>query len=306
MRTAPVLLLSVCVLATSLVMAAGSAHGQSCPDPPSARSFSRVCAGVCVDSGTQTGNPAESSRSDGYTNIGTNLGASAALTIDTGYFSTSTYVGGMMPITATASNDARANTTGDVFDCLTMEGSTGPAWLHVPIQVQGSSNVSWSIAGAYEPPPGFDVAGSTLSILCTASAEQQDLPCDDPTLAWTESDTIDTVVELVVPFTFGAPVTLHFGPRMISSMGYAANGGEGSLEGMVDLAVDGLLLPAYVKDLGGSLLPAATVAAGSGFDYLHPAPEPDAAVGGLAAVASVLGLAASRRARRRFPTSGPA
>ena len=45
----------------------------------------------------------------------------------------------------------------------------------------------------------------------------------------------------------------------------------------------------YVTDFSGNLIPNITVSATSGFDYLHPTPEPGA-VGGLVAIGALVAL----------------
>jgi hypothetical protein len=52
--------------------------------------------------------------------------------------------------------------------------------------------------------------------------------------------------------------------------------------------------PAYVTDDFGTVIPDATISAESGFDYLHPVPEPLAT-----AEAALLALGALRRQRVR-------
>lgn len=67
---------------------------------------------------------------------------------------------------------------------------------------------------------------------------------------------------------------------------------------MVELQVQGQLLPIYVTDFGGNPLPGVSISATSGLDYLHPVPEPGAAVGAVAALAALVALHRSVRASR--------
>jgi hypothetical protein len=190
-------------------------------------------------------------------------------------------------------NNANSFSNGDVFDCISVGGSTGPGRMHIPIRLRGDAFVSWTVTGAYVPPESLDPAGSQLTILCATGIPD----CVDPSFVFDVSQPIDTTVELVFQFNFGTPLYIQYGPRVSTGVGYAANGSAGFLDGTATLDVEGVLLPAYVTDLAGTVLPGATISATSGFDYLHPVPEPGAAAYALAAFATLLTL------RRRVTTS---
>jgi hypothetical protein len=264
-----------------------SAAAAQCVDTPYVRSYSQAAAGVPATDGPFIGHPAVSGLSRGTAQTGYNASAVSSLSIDVGYFLAITDVGGEMQIGAQASNDASARITGDVYDCLVMGGYQGSGQLHVPIRLSGVVSVSWTIGGNYQPSPGARFAEVGFTFLCLPSVGIQGVACDDPALTFDADQGLDTTVELAFPFTFGAPIEFHFGPRMTAGVGYAANGSEGQLSGTADVHMRGVLQPAYVTDLGGGALPDATISADSGFDYLHPVPEPGAAGAAAAALAAL-------------------
>ena len=127
----------------------------ACTYAPVARSCSQACALGCLDSGSQAGDPATSSVSKGDGVDDYNFGTNAALTVDHGWFASSLHTGGSETGTPFSSNGAGSNVIGDVFDCLTVSGGVGTARLHIPVAIQGDTFVSWSVCGAYVPPPSI-------------------------------------------------------------------------------------------------------------------------------------------------------
>jgi hypothetical protein len=290
------------VLIGAVVGIAAPARAQvPCPYAPQVQSYSRACAPTanCLDSGSQAGHPAVSSVSKGDGFEGFNFSADSALSFDNGWFASNLHTGGSETIYQFSSNGASSNVIGDAFDCLTVSGGVGTARLHIPVAIQGDAFVSWSVGGVYVPPPNIDMARSTLHMHCSgyhygtssygACSEQYDA-------IYNVSQTIDTTFEMVFQVNFDDPLTIQYGPRISGGVGYAANGSDGALQGTADIFLEGQLLPAYLTDFGGNVLPTPTIVATSGFDYLHPVPEPDTAA---AAAAAFLALAALRRRRTR-------
>jgi hypothetical protein len=288
MARSPLMLFSIGLLASL----ATPTHAQDCTLAPDVSSYSSTEIGPPDDDGPFSGHPARSSLSSGFTGDGYNVSGEAGLTMDQGWFATRVRVGGDLAIRPFASNGGGASTIGNVFDCLLIDGYQGGGRLHVPIRLTGGTLVSWTIGGVYVPPAGLDPAVARTTILCAANAGNTLLPCDDPSFVWDASAAIDTTVELVVPFTFGTGFALQYGPRASTAVGYAASGSEGFLSGTAWLDLEGRLEPASVRDLGGNLLPDATITTLSGFDFLHPIPETDASASAIAALAA---LAARRR-----------
>jgi hypothetical protein len=279
-------------------MQARAAAGQTCY-PPQAFSLSTACyssAGIptCFDSGSQTGSPAVSSVTHTFASMGVDWSASAALSMDVGGFNGSMSVGGFNDIYPYGAVAGQAKVDGDFFDCLHAVSPSGAAYLHIPIHLTGSRTLAWSATPGYVPPN--PPATTVVSIRCAATTVGSGVPtpCDDPTLSFEDSGTIDTTVELVFGFDSG-PVSLQFGPSVSASVGYTGTGTTGRIQGSADVELQGVLLPAYVTDPQGTPIPNATVTADSGFDYLSPAPEPGAAAAGISAVALLL----MRRRRAR-------
>jgi hypothetical protein len=226
-----------------------------------------------------------------------NVGVSAGVEIDNGYWRSTTEVGGEISISGQTSSGGSATITGDVYDCLVMGGGAGTGRLHVPVHLRGVVTVNWAVGGGYVGAPGTKFAGATFLLDCAPSLGFQLVPCDDPSLTFDAApllQTIDENVELVFSFAFGSPIEFHYGPRLSAGLGYAANGSDGTLVGEARIDLDGSLGPAYVTDDFGTVIPDATISAESGFDYLHPVPEPLAT-----AEAALLALGALRRQRVR-------
>jgi len=277
---------------------AAAAPGASCPYPPSVTSESGVTAnvGYSLDSGTQTGHPAKSSVLKAYMEpIGYNAEADSALSIDVQYFTSITHIGGFTKDPSGGGGES----TGYVFDCLTFGGYPGSGQAHIPIELSGSAFVSWASSGIYVPANIFDPAYARIMISCSAYSFGTSTPgaCYDRDFIFDTSQTIDTTAELVISFNFGDPVTIQFGPRVNAGYSYV-HGTADELQFMVDLQVQGQLLPMYVTDFGGNPLPNVTLSATSGFDYLHPVPEPDAPAGAVAAFAVLVALRRLVRASR--------
>jgi hypothetical protein len=269
----------------------------ACPYPPGVTSYARACAPTtdCLDSGSQAGHPAASSVSKGGAFEGFNFSSNSALGFDNGWFSSSLHTGGSETIYPFSSNGAGSNVVGDTFDCLTVSGGVGTARLHIPVAIQGDAFVSWSIGGAYQVPDSIDPASSRLTMHCAGyhyGSSSYGACGGEYDAIYDVSQPIDTTFEMVFQVNFDDPLTIQYGPRISSGVGYAASGSDGFLEGTANLVLEAQLLPAYLTDFGGNVLPTPTIVATSGFDYLHPAPEPSDAAG---VAAAILALGAIRR-----------
>lgn len=269
---------------------AAAAPGESCPAPPIITSYSEAYAGSTLDSGVQTGDPAVSSVLKGYVEPGGGYSfeADSALTIDVSSFASTTHLGGFTTITPSG---AQAFSLGQVTDCLTFDGYQGGARVHIPIELSGSAFVSWSSSDTYVPANTFDPAYARIMINCAAYSYGSSTAsgCDDPDLVFDANETIATTAELVFSFSFGDPITIQFGPRVTAGF-TLARAGVDLMQATVNLQVQGQLLPIYVTDFGGSVLPDATVSATSGVDYLHPVPEPSESPAGSCATIAILVL----------------
>jgi hypothetical protein len=275
---------------------AAAAPGPPCPYLPESRSYTEATAGPPVNSGSQSGHPAVSSASAGHTGTGYNMSANSGMAIDNGYFSYHGHTGGDVAIKPFGSDGAGAYSEGSVTDCLTFGGGyAGAARAHLPIALDGSAFISWSIGGAYVPPSTVDPAFARLTIACAAYAygSMTLSSCDDPDFVIDASGGFDETVELVFQFTFGDPITIQYSPRGTTGVGYAANGSDGFLQGTATFGITGVVQPMYVTDFGGNVLPDATVSATSGYDYFQPVPEPRGVA--LAAIAVLVAKRALRR-----------
>jgi hypothetical protein len=287
-----------CWLAVFLLIAAVAGFASpalaevACPAPLEPHSFSEACTVPCQNSGSQAGHPAGSSASSGFGGEGYNFSSNSALTLDNGYFSSSTHTGGSTTIAKFNNNGAQSRSEGDVGDCLTFTGGVGGARAHIPITIQGEAFATYSIAGAYVPPSTIDPAYARFTMHCA--------PCTSPyDVIYDTSQAIDITVDLAFDFIFGVPLTIQYGPRVLTQVYYTANGSDsGFLQGTAELELEGLLLPMYVTDFSGVVLPTATVTATSGFDYVHPAPEPAAVPAELVAIAALVAAAARVRPSR--------
>lgn len=113
---------------TAIACGAGSAaRAQTCTGvTPSVRSLSTAEAGPLTMSGPFFGHPAITDVTNDVVQLpGRIYSARAALTIDQSYFTTVADVGGVMQITGGASNSASARATGDVTDCIQIDGYGG-------------------------------------------------------------------------------------------------------------------------------------------------------------------------------------
>ncbi len=298
--TKPWLVFLLCLVASGAH--AGGEPDPNCPYGALVASYSSACTDSCLNADSSPGShPAVSSASSSFPiGYGYNLGASSTLGIDVGYFGSATHVGGSMLILPASSFSATASSGADVFDCLTFSGYVGAGTAHIPIHLTGHTLISWSTDGAFIPSEGTNRTFSRLIIGCAAysygTSTLIDCPNSDSTFQVGQD--IDTTVELVFAFTFGDPTTIQFGPHLSAGLGYGSNGGEGTLQGMVDLDLEAELLPMYVV-ASGSIIPNATVSAMSGFDYLHPTPEPRAATSAAVALAALVTLRREARASRR-------
>jgi hypothetical protein len=285
----------------ALAEPAAAATDPNCPYGASVTSYSSACAGSCLDTeSSPASHPAVSSVSNSYPDgYGYNLGASSALAIDVGYFGSATHVGGSMPILPASSFSATASSGADVFDCLTFSGYVGAGTAHIPIHLTGNTLISWSTTGGFTPTEGTNRPFSRLMVNCATYSYGTStlIDCPDSDSIYQAGQDIDTTVELVFTFAFGDPTTIQFGPHLSAGLGYDANGGEGTLQGMVDLDLEAQLLPMYVVVSGG-IIANPTVSAMSGFDYLHPAPEPGPAASALAALVALVTLRRSLTASR--------
>lgn len=288
-----------------LAAAAPEALAQSCP-LVRVTSRSRVCDVFnfsCIDSGLIEGSPAESQRSGTPSGPTSDLLGDAALTMDFAGFVSDLFAGGSTPIYPTGSNGVNAVVLGTVDDCLTFGGGAGAGRFHLPIHLTGAAAISYSASSTWTGPG--NLAGGNMQINCFAFpiGGGAATPCDPPDLlSFTAENTpVDTTVELVVPFEFGQSVTFQLLATGRASVGYAANGDDAFMEGRADVVVQGALQPAYVTDAFGAPIAGATIASGSGFDYLT-APEPSPIGVGAGALAA-LAIGASPRRRRTTRTS---
>ena len=244
----------------------------------------------------QSGAPATSSRSDNAQNVDLsyNFSVSSALTQSFGSFDIDTSVGGNTDIVDITSYGASAGAVGDLGDCLTFGGHVGTGRAHIPLHLTGGAAIGWTITGQYVPPPSVNPAEVQFRILCFVTDAAGYGNCPDLELRWTASETLDTTFDVTFAFTFGAPIELVLEARVGSSVGYAANGSPGYLDGFANVALGGALQPLTVTDGGGTPLAGVTLVSESGYDYL---PEPGAA---LAAGAALTALALRARCRQTF------
>jgi hypothetical protein len=241
-----------------------------------------------------TGDPAVSSVSKGYASPvgGYSFQADSALTIGPQFFGSRSHLGGF---SAYAPSGADGHSIGYVYDCLTFSGYQGGARAHIPIKLSGSAFVSWSSSDSYVPANIFDPAYARIRIPCGGYAygSSTTSACSSPDLIFDTTQTIDTTVELVFPFSFDDPISFGFGPTVTASFTFARTG-ISLMQAMVTLQVQGQLLPIYVTDFSGNVLPNVSISATSSVDYLHPVPEPSEAASVVAALAALVAL---RRAR---------
>jgi hypothetical protein len=266
--------------------------------PPGLYSRSRACdfySADCGDSGSLSGNPAVSSVSHGWMNTEVNLGATADFTLRLGSFDANAHAGGSAEIHDSTGTGANGSASGFWYDCLTLTGGSGPAYLHIPVHLTGARTLSWSATPEYVPTPGVDLAGANAGMSCSAGTVGSPVPtaCSDPNFPFTDSGPIDQTFEIVFTFTFGQQVSLQLGPYASAGVGAAGNGSSGSMQGMAEIDLHGQFLPAYVVDFTGHTVGGASLVAASGFDYLT-APEPGAAFAVLAALTALAALRASR------------
>ena len=285
------------LLGIALTLSARIVQAQDCAGAaigPDAKTTATV--GPPTTDGPNGGHPALSSASNGLANPGFDVSASGGLAVDDGYFHSDTRAGGDVYITCCAGSSAIVRNDGHVSDCLVMGGyADGGGFLHVPVHVTGSSLAEWSISSEYQASPGAKFAGNQVGVGCRIHVGQQLMSCTGGNLEFDVDQSVDARVELVFAFTFGAPTQLEILPTADSSIGYAANGSTGTMLTTANLSVLGVLEPAYAVDGVGTPLPNTTITAASGFDYLHPVPEP----GGLAASCAAAAALAARRARIR-------
>jgi len=270
-----------------------AARAQTCAVTPLVRSYSTADAGPHMASGPFSGHPAATDASSGVAQPGANYSVRGALAIDQSYFALAGRAGGEMLITGQTSNSGLARSIGDVYDCLQIDGYGGTGRLHVPVHLNGRAAVEFSTSAGYEGTAG---ASASFVVACEAYVGSGPLlSCPVTNFAFGADQAIDTVVDLSFPFTFGTPTSFHFGPRLDTALGYAANGSEGTLAGFANVELVGALEAATVEDGFGTALPNATITAASGFDYRHPAPEPHPIA---AAAVAAAALAWRRRAAR--------
>lgn len=287
---------AVSVALLAAVLAAAGARAQTCS--PYVRSWSQVCGGgLCVEGSIPLfGHPAVTSRSAGFfVPDGYNLGATAAMAIDNGGFDARAYGGGYTEITLT-SNGLGGKTSGIISDCGTVSGGSGSGYVHLPIHVTGSTSMGWTIVGTYQVTAGNEPAGSSFDLLCGVAplGSSTSIPCDASHFAWLVGESIDEELELVFAFTFGQPFSFLIQPALNAGIGYAANGGEGLLQGFAQLSLVGSLGPVSFTDLSGTPLPGASMTSASGYDYGNPVPEPAAAACAASALGALAGLARQR------------
>jgi hypothetical protein len=289
-----------CLLAL-LLAAASAARAQDCGVAPTGTSYSRVRFGAeAYDSGYQTGRPADSSVSHSFMTPDYNVGTEAASTVDADAFGTSASVGGSMAIDPIYTRGASSNASGTWRDCLVIDGQVGQGRLHIPLHLDGTRTLSFATGGAYIPPDGSPpIARAIANLGCTAFTVGAIVPdtCPDFAYDWSDSGELDETVELVAPFTFGAPLDFRIDPTVSVGLGYTPSGAAGVLNGSAAIDLSGTMLAATVTDANGTPLPAATIAAESGFDYFHPVPEPETSAGAAALVA--LAVLAKRRSPHR-------
>jgi hypothetical protein len=271
-----------------LVVPARISRAQDCPTVTVGLQ-SETLAGATQD-GPHGGDPAHSSASYQAVAPGLNVGTTGAVTIGFGGFVADAYAAGTMAIRASASNNGLARIRGDVADCLLVGGYAGAGVLHIPVHVTGGVIATWSTTPEYEPTPGAEFAGGVFGLSCLAGIGVQAISCTGDSFVWSDSAAVDDTLEFVLPIPFGTSVSLFTRTSLTASMGYSANGSEGELGATADASLVGALEPAYVVDDLGAPLPNATIAASSGFDYLHPTPEPAASLLEAAALAALVPL----------------
>jgi hypothetical protein len=287
-------LLAIALLSTT---SPDASRAQDCPGVAiGADSKTTATAGPPTTDGPNAGHPATSTASNGLANPGFNVSVSGLLGVDGGYFDSSTHAGGDIDIHCCASDSAIVRTNGHVADCLLLAGYQGSGFLHVPVHITGSALAEWSISSEYQASPGAVFAGNQISVGCSVHVGQQPFACTGDYREYDADQSFDDTIELVAPFTFGASTEFEWLSSANSSIGYVANGSEGTMSTTANLSVLGVLEPAYVVDGVGTPLPNATITASSGFDYLHPAPEPSAPA---AASLLTLALLSTARAGRR-------
>jgi hypothetical protein len=276
----------------ALAASARTSQAQDCPGVAiGAQGTTTATAGPPMTDGPHGGHPATSSASSGASVPGFNVSAYGSLAVDNGYFESSTHAGGDLDITCCVSESAIVRNKGDVTDCLLMGGyNGGGGYLHIPVHVTGTAVAEWSTTSDYQPSPGAKFAGNQFGVSCYVVVGTKAFACTGGFLEADQDQSVDQIIELVFPFTFGASTMFEYVPTANSSLGYAANGSSGKLSATGNLFVQAVLEAAYAVDGSGTPLPNTTIAASSGFDYFHPVPEASPSALAWAALASLAAL----------------
>ena len=237
----------------------GDYYGSGSGDPASS-SVSHTDLKVFPDGGIDYGGQAQGSGTFGKFSLFTFAGGSA-----TGFYVTN-------PTTPAFAN---AGTQLLYSDSIMISGGTGQGTLRIPFLVDGSVYLSGSGRAAF----GFTFCQSiptgspTGGVGCAVNglpAFANDQPPND--LFLSSAPDFSKLYNLDFLFTFGTSYDVNFTVGLSSG----ASGAIGSSS--ADFSRTGLEQPAQVFDQSGNLLPNATIAAQSGFDYANPQsssiPEP--------------------------------
>lgn len=225
-----------------------------------------------LTSETNYGSPASSSISRQLDFPGTNIGAEARMTIDYRQFSTYASASGFTDIQPFSSIGNGARSEGYIQDSLLISGGppgTG-GFVLLPWEVTGEVGISWTVTGAYAPPP-VDVARVVFAMNCSSyvNATNQGSVCGSYSNVWTSNASVDDSVTMSIPFQFDELFTYTTYVTLGAGLSYSANGSDGFLTGssIGNFENTGLLQAALVVDGSGNVIPGATITSTSGVDY---------------------------------------
>jgi len=252
------------------------------------------------------GTPASASFNRGFVIDGfRNLAVTSSMAVDQGFFSAYGAAEGSATGIQSTTNGVSANGYGTDLDYLTI--SSG-AVLHVPLHLTGGVNIGYSVGGSFVFSPGTVFAYVSLDLTCSARNADNTGPITNcsQNFDYFSSTDVDTVLDLVIPFTPGVQFYFQLSPTLIAGLGLpgidSTHTADISGHAIGDFSHTVVFCGATVFDAFGNPLPDAVIDSASGFNYrtgfvTSSAPEPATlALLGL----GVAGLGALRRRPRRL------